>query len=349
MGQQDQQLVFDLSDPSDAIFFLACVRGLKELTLIEYLWPGRAVRAGHRPLAGQYVAFLYHEKTVYKSAASQPVLVEKKIKRRFPPGSNWLYLKLYCTPLTADRILAEVLQPVLQRHRNIVNSWFFIRYTDPGEHLRLRFDVAGPDGGRLLAGLCKCLEESGLDQLVHMQSDTYQRELERYGARLIALAEIVFWRSSELLLARLVKRPERIDEFSLGFAAARFMVSCFFNKEEALDFTHRQSEAFLVEFKADKAMSVSLDVQFRLLRSGLDAPVVQTHGDPEFDNLGMALAEIKQAAAAEPAGRRQQLLGDLVHMQLNRTFRTEQRKQELLVWYCLAKYLRSLKARSQKA
>jgi hypothetical protein len=39
------------------------------------------------------------------------------------------------------------------------------------------------------------------------------------------------------------------------------------------------------------------------------------------------------------------LLADLVHMQLNRIFRTAQRRQELLVCFCLHKFLCSWKAR----
>jgi len=38
-----------------------------------------------------------------------------------------------------------------------------------------------------------------------------------------------------------------------------------------------------------------------------------------------------------------------VHMQLNRSFSTDQRKQEMLVWYFIARHLRSLKARIEKA
>lgn len=342
IGHYDQQLVFDLSDRREAAFFLDCMNGLKELTLLEYLLPGREVRAGYRPLAGQYLGFIHHERAVYRPLPAGPAVKKAKVTRSFPPGSNWLYLKIYCTPLAAGRILSEVLPPLLQRFAGKLDSWFFIRYTDPGYHLRLRFQVDSKDGGGLLAALCRELEKSGNDRLVHaLQGDTYQRELERYGADLIGMAERVFWRGSELVLE---KNGQEISEFALGFATALEMVLAVFEGMDAEVFAFLRAEGFLAEFKADKRFRLSLDKKFRALQPEISA-VVFTEEDSSLGHLLSALRELVQAAGED---RRGQLLADLVHMQLNRTFRGDQRKQEMLVWYCMAKHLRSLNARAGK-
>jgi thiopeptide-type bacteriocin biosynthesis protein len=343
-GHYDQQLVFDLAERSESAFFLECVKGLDKLALTEYMLPGREVRAGYRPLAGQYLGFIHHERPVFRPLAAGRWKNNVKVIRDFPPGSNWLYLKVYCTPLTADRILSEVLRPVLDKFRQALDGWFFIRYTDPGYHLRLRFHVAGADGGGLLAALCRQLEKSGNDRLVHaLQGDTYQRELERYAPALIGAAEKVFWRGSELVLE---KYALGISEFGLGFATALQMVLGVMNAADAEGFAAVQAERFLAEFKADKGFRLSLDKKIRVLQPEINA-VVFKKGDTGLENLLAALREM--GLAEEGMGGRWQLLADLVHMQLNRTFRTDQRKQELIVWYCTAKHLCSLNARAKKA
>ncbi len=62
------------------------------------------------------------------------------IVRSFPPGSEWLYAKLYVGSATADRVLRQVIRPVVGEAlgSGAAEGWFFIRYGDPDWHLRLR-------------------------------------------------------------------------------------------------------------------------------------------------------------------------------------------------------------------
>ncbi len=54
-------------------------------------------------------------------------------RRRFPPGSEWLYAKLYCGTATADRVLVEAIAPLVATGRvaGELDQWFFLRYGDP--------------------------------------------------------------------------------------------------------------------------------------------------------------------------------------------------------------------------
>jgi len=62
------------------------------------------------------------------------------MKRTFILGEEWLYYKIYCGAKTADLLLTDTLRPLLNRltATNQINQWFFIRYTDPENHIRLR-------------------------------------------------------------------------------------------------------------------------------------------------------------------------------------------------------------------
>lgn len=109
------------------------------------------------------------------------------VRRRFPPGSNWLYLKAYCGPAAADTVVNRAIQPVLDGER-----WFFVRYGDPDWHVRVRIEG---DSSRLmevvqprLLGALAPLEAEG--RVWRVQLDTYEREVERYGGdRGIVVAE----------------------------------------------------------------------------------------------------------------------------------------------------------------
>ena len=56
--------------------------------------------------------------------------------RRFPPGSEWLYVKLFTGTATADQVLRRVGSAVGSALAGGgADSWFFIRYADPDWHL----------------------------------------------------------------------------------------------------------------------------------------------------------------------------------------------------------------------
>lgn len=113
------------------------------------------------------------------------------------PGSEWLFVKLYCARDLEDELIAGPLLSFAERalHAKLSDGWFFIRYSDPQRHLRVRFHGAPQ---RLMAHLFGHLCEwaSGLVERGMLQKltfDTYERELERFGgAEGMAAAEEFF-------------------------------------------------------------------------------------------------------------------------------------------------------------
>src|SRR5262249_55204668 len=107
------------------------------------------------------------------------------VERRFAPGSHWLYAKLYSGVAIADEVLRDVVLPLVIRDgfSQAVNRWFFLRYSDPDTHLRLRF-CGTPD--MLASYVAPMLHAAVARQLTdgriwRVQLDTYEREVERYG------------------------------------------------------------------------------------------------------------------------------------------------------------------------
>nr|SBO96043.1 Lanthionine biosynthesis protein LanB [Nonomuraea gerenzanensis] len=117
-------------------------------------------------------------------ARRRPGAVPDRARIR-PPGSDWLYLKLYGPRRFEDELIVEALSPFGQfvTGAELADGWFFLRYRDPDPHLRVRFHgepatLLGP----LLRHVCDWaadLVSAGTCRTFAF--DTYEREIERYG------------------------------------------------------------------------------------------------------------------------------------------------------------------------
>jgi thiopeptide-type bacteriocin biosynthesis protein len=353
LGREDQQLVFDLTQADEAHFFLRCLRGQKEVSLREYLLPDRSVSQGAEFLAGQFIAYLYHDRPVYQPLPKPAAPQDSPVPRRFTPGSDWLYLKLYCTPRNADLLLTTVIDPVVRAMGVKIARWFFIRYQDTGYHLRLRFRLSPEDIGPLMLAIRSRLRENGNERLVNaLLADTYIRELERYGPELIEQAEDLFHIGSDIVVALLGtdgKGGETRDLFFAGLHCAYRMLSVVFKQsDEAIIFTGRMADDLSLEFGGEKQLLKDLDRKYRskrreiadALEAGWEAQLLP----PLLQGLHRMMLDCDQC----PHLDKTRLLADLIHMQLNRSFSDQARRQEFLVYYFLHKYLISKRARAKK-
>ncbi|WP_438968641.1 thiopeptide-type bacteriocin biosynthesis protein [Nonlabens sp.] len=130
--------------------------------------------------------------------------ITNNIQKTFTIGSEWMYYKIYCGVKTADDVLLKVIQPICRQllQEQVIDKWFFIRYSDPDAHLRVRFHVTSPDGISKIIVLMSDHINSFIEtqQVWDIQLATYQRELKRYGATSISQAESVFFYDSEQVL-----------------------------------------------------------------------------------------------------------------------------------------------------
>lgn len=126
------------------------------------------------------------------------------MQRNFCLGSEWLYYKIYTGVKTTDLILLEKLQPVILqlKKRKIIQQWFFIRYKDTDEHFRIRFLIDNTTNlSKVIKAFYPVMNELLQDNLIwKIQTDTYKRELERYGEITIEDSEFLFWKDSEMIL-----------------------------------------------------------------------------------------------------------------------------------------------------
>ena len=85
-----------------------------------------------------------------------------QIKRKFVPGEEWVFLKIYGGPKLLERLLVDEIFPLLEDmvSEKYIHQYFFIRYADPDYHLRLR--IYNPDpmtNFRVMQVLAKTMSE----------------------------------------------------------------------------------------------------------------------------------------------------------------------------------------------
>ena len=179
--EDDNVLAFDLDNALSVDTFVRAVHHQQEV-LLQELFPGPDQLVASGPDGQRALELVVPLVRGAPAIVPTPEVVTTPCGRRtFPPGSEWTYLKLYTGSATGDRLLRDAVGPCV---RQLVGSgaadrWFFIRYDDPGFHLRVR--VHG-DPDRVRTALDELAARAIDDGLAHdAVMGTYQREIERYG------------------------------------------------------------------------------------------------------------------------------------------------------------------------
>lgn len=295
--------------------------------------------------------------TISKKEAVVSPLHEKTPVRSFMTGSEWLYIKLYCGTNTAEKTLKSIIKPLIQEFisSQLIDKWFFIRYTDPEHHIRLRFHNAQNPlfWTEVLEKLYAALKDQEL--IYKIQTDTYVREIERYGITTMELSETIFYFDSEAILNCIdLLEGEEGENFRWLLAARGINILL-----DDFGYTLTQKAAllkgiqkhFFEEFGGDQTLQTQLNDKYRQHMRQLSSFM-----DPQQD----AANEIEEATALfdirsqkirtliKDTGPLHELISSYIHMFLNRMLLSNQRKHELVIYHFLSKYYDSQLAITKK-
>lgn len=354
LQQGDQELFLDLDSSVCRQLFVSTLRRLERLQVIEWLrTPSNCPVAGtDGKLTHEIVVPFVKQATLFDH---QPlVLASKSVispsrRRSFPPGSEWLYLKVYCGTTTATLVIEQVAS--LAKHlldQGQVNHWFFIRYNDPDPHLRFRFKLTEVEQYEPV--LIKCQEAltayitSG--EIHRLLTDTYRRELERYGDLNIEPTERIFWRDSELV-SDLFKL--NLTESWLVRAALRGIDAY----QSSFGLTHQEKQlccqqmynALFAKQGSSKSLQQALARQYRATQSSVRQLIESDTRDEEgtlFEFISRFHKSIKDEVTSVTRNlsrheypTKASYIDSLGHMFINRLFSVNQPFYELLVYHQL--------------
>ena len=369
LADYDNELLLDFASPL-ALELLARQLRKGPVKLVEFVHQP-AAQLVRDEAAGSYVNEVIIPFAAQRAAAVRPALAAPApaaLRRSFAPGSEWTYLKVYCGARWADKILSEYLLPCLQalQAEGHVTQWFFLRYSDPHNHLRLRLLHDGTPGqlAAVISRLHQALAGLQASRVVRaIQYDTYHREIERYGAATMEFSERVFCLDSQAVAGFLAliegDEGERYRWLFAVRGADQLLSDFGLSLADKLHVAQQVQQAFFQEFNGDAQLTRQLNDKYRevsrtlteFLNPANDTPYIEEAVEL-FDRRSAGVQAACQALAAGwPTGARslpatlRGLLPSYLHMFLNRIFIANQRLHELVVYHYLAKHYASQTAR----
>jgi thiopeptide-type bacteriocin biosynthesis protein len=274
------------------------------------------------------------------------------MNRNFILGSNWLYYKIYVGVKTADLFLTEHLQAVIfeLQQKKLIDKWFFIRYKDPDAHLRIRFYTENSKNvAQIISHLFPILNKLiNNDVIWKVQTDTYQREIERYGKNTIEEAETLFWLDSELVVDYLKLKPffdNNETTLLFSFLAIDTFLDAFSQTiSSKLSILNDLQTAFKKEHNADKDLKKELDKNYRDLLPQITLFLTKKakNEHPEIFDI-ISKKQNRVLKMVPPIAKKiesiaHDFLKSHIHMMINRQFTSNQRKYELVIYDHLHRY-----------
>jgi thiopeptide-type bacteriocin biosynthesis protein len=134
----------------------------------------------------EFVASLRPRRSAKANGIEGPRVAPRTInvREKYGPGSDWVYAKFYMGPQAMEDFIHRVIAPMVAGFRELqrLELWFFVRFTDPDGHLRVRLRASLGNRATLRDGLLAIAEKQLTDGVIDRYSlDTYDPEYERYG------------------------------------------------------------------------------------------------------------------------------------------------------------------------
>ena len=288
----------------------------------------------------------------------------KSIKRNFFPGSEWVFFKLYLGTKNADIILSNELLKFATnlKRRNIIDKWFFIRYSDPEFHLRVRFHVVKIED---VCEVINCFYMS-FGKVINnyniwkIQIDTYKREIERYNEFLIEEFESLFFINSECVI-EIINKTRSLGVEDSRWIFALYMIDSVLNSfylsiENRYLLLSNISSAFKIEFGFNLYNSKQFNTKYRINKNEIES-VLSNECDDEIKLKIFKIIDNYSNKSSDIVSRILHLsnvheidfaniLPSFIHMIQNRIFISNNRLYEVVIYDFLKRYYNSKLVRS---
>jgi len=373
----DNALLIDFANPLSIDAFASLITTRPYVTLTEMLPSVDSLCVSASD--GTYVHELYVPVVRYSAPSAPPisspielgesdVFERPRSARRLIPGSPWLFAKLYAGVAEADRLLSDVVYPLLKRAQRAgyVDRWFFIRYADPEPHIRLRLRGDPQElNGTVLPWLTSALAQwvdSGL--VSRLQIDTYEPELERYGGPIgVDMSEQLFQADSLAaldVLQLLGSTPSDSRWPTILCGLDHLATDLTSNDDHKQLLIEKRRRDYARAFGGDsKTLKHLLGQRYRLYRSVIES--IGSAMDLEQASLNQSQAVwerrsaqlapvVSQLREADAAGRLTRPLHVIaesyLHMFVNRMVKTDGKAYELVMFDFLLRLSASTRARA---
>ncbi|MEZ0453263.1 thiopeptide-type bacteriocin biosynthesis protein [Sphingobacterium thalpophilum] len=288
--------------------------------------------------------------------------MRNNFQRTFIPGSEWFYVKIYCSSNSANKILTNELSRALQflKRENKFQKWFFVRYSDPYFHLRLRILLSQPQDFSVVSDqIYKKLNPLIKQGIIYkIQFDTYSREVERYTEKLMELSESLFHIDSVYTMKLLelgIKNSFHEDSnWKCSLRMIDDLLSVFgYNNNLKLELSKFLDVSFKSEFGFDKANPKQLNDLYRKYKPEIEQLFIDVsyHNSLVFKKTlnarKLAMQPIAKKIMEEISKGDKIPIDSYIHMMMNRLFPSRNRAYELIVYSFLYSFYNGVVARDK--
>ena len=371
--ESDNQMLIDFEQQDSILMFLTYLKKYKSALLEEFLFTNEncIVKDKQGQSHTNEIIIPVHNKSDISRKLKTYNFSENIVDEKHHPGSEWLFFKVFCSTKTIDRLLVQHMLPFVEinKEKKLFDKFFFIRYKEHGNHLRIRFhnkDISKQNDVLLsFTALLKPLLDNDIIQRIVI--DTYIPETERYGGtNLLAISEALFEEDSLATLKILnLLEPGELDNHRMliSMRSLDSLLNDFkFSINNKRDLFKKLSQGFAMEFGSGPQLQKNLNSKYknmsRSIFSFMDpvhdsdndllevAAIIKLRSD-QNKNLALAILEIIENQ--EKNILIDELLTSHIHMMMNRLFISHQRKYELVIYHFLERYYTSIiSIKSQK-
>lgn len=191
------------------------------------------------------------------------------IARCRPPGSDWLYARVYAGRSRHREILRELAAKVVSPSLgSAATLWFYLPFADPEPHIRIRFEGSPAElRNTVLSRLERALDPMlASGKVFRFELGTYDPEFERYGGPGgTALAHQIFFADSEAAnrLLELAGDDHELRWQLTLLGIDRLLGDCGAGLEQRADLARIASEQYGREASADTATWKAIGDRYR--------------------------------------------------------------------------------------
>ena len=269
-------------------------------------------------------------------------------------GDRWIYFKIYLSNIETDRLLIDQVLPLTENlsNNNMIQLWFFIRYFDSNNHIRLRFLLRENQKlNQVIEEFNKQLYDDINEKIIwKLETAIYRPELDRYGMNTIDLTERFFYIDSKTILNFIVLEENKFSDPDIRWLFAMRYIDYLLHKFalnsiNKLNIFLNLKTSFEREFGIDNISSKQINTKFRHNSRKMESFMNENLTwfkfliDEDKSERNFIISEIKNKFSSNKSDVEfRNYLNSIIHMSMNRIFSAKNRFYELVLYTFLYKF-----------
>lgn len=340
ISQGDNKLLIDTENDNLLLFLVEELRSKEMVTLTECLYDLEEDEFNNEII----IPMINRNYTAFKTELDQHLFNNNIADNKFIPGNKWLYYKIYCGNKFSDKILQEVFPGLLTQlnEEMLIKKWFYIRYSDPDNHIRLRLEINDNDltnTAQIITTFNDYFDKYINEGIINkVEMGTYDREYERYEGEFIETAEHIFHYDSKLTVNLLKNVPNNDDLWLYAIKSIDTYFDVFkLDLDKRYEVINKIYNQFQKEFNVDSNLKKQLDLKYRS-NLNIISEIVETNDNPYFSEFVNAITENCKEIEKLKTIQKERLVSSFIHMHINRLVRSRHRMHELIIYGIVEKY-----------